>query len=363
LTKKNAPAEIQRRPFFKAWPSNFLGGCVVLTAEEKGVYYTLLMLLYDKWEPVDDRTVKKRQELARICGLSTRGFGTIVERLVALPGKLKRDADGLLTNSRFERARGGQIEDRFDLEGEKKASKSFLNGPLNDPLLNDNNGLDHARARVRANLPESRVHIPEQSHTAATQEEALKDEITTLETELSQICRALGVTLQADTKRITWPQQLQRLKAEHGLDVQLDILPAIESYAGQLKGETVRSLMYLKDRALERKAARLLHDRIAGVTRERTEIDASKVTRDDWSERLKMFIELGTWAPSLYGPSPLEPGCLVPADMLTKAERYWIDQGNHPRAMHHGGTRVDWQAGKAGMVRESTPFARRSASV
>lgn len=360
MSKKRDQAEQQRRPFFKAWPSNFLGGCMVLSAEEKGVYYTLLMLLYDKWEPVDDSTVKKRQELARICGLSTRGFGTIVERLVALPGKLKRDATGMLTNERFERARGGQIEDRFDLDDKKKASKSILNDPLNVITLNENNGLTPSRTGARANLPESRVHIPEQSHTAAAAGGDGKADIVTLESELSQICKALGVNLRDDTKRITWPQQLARLKGEHGLDVQLDILPAIASYAGQLEGRAIRSLMYVKTRALEHKAARLLADRIEGVTREREQVSVADLTRKQWHAHLQQFLALGSWPSGTLGPSPLQAGCLAPGDLIAKAELVWVHQGNHPEAMHHGGARVPWQPDKAGAVRIATEFARRS---
>jgi uncharacterized protein YdaU (DUF1376 family) len=359
---KKKPAEApQRRPFFKAWPSNFLGGCMVLSAEEKGVYYTLLMLLYDKWEPIDDSTVKKRQELARICGLSTRGFGTIVERLLAMPGKLKRDATGMLTNERFERARGGQIEDRSDLDDKKKASKSIINGGLNDAGLNENSDLTPSRTHTRANLPESRVHIPEQSHGAAAGGEEKqgqgKADPVALESELSQICTLLGVDMRADTKRITWPQQLMRLKTEFELDVQLDIIPAIKSYSGQLKGTAIRSLMYVKERALEHKQARLLADRIESVSTSRQQVSVAELTRDQWIDHLRQFLALGSWPSTSAGPSPLQPGCAAPGDILEQARAKWEAQGNHPEAMHHGGARVPWAPGKAGAVREVTPFA------
>lgn len=364
MSKKRPPPGDSKPPYFKAFPSNFISGCIVLSAEEKGVYYTLLMVLYDRMEPIEDRTAKQRQDLARFCGISTRRFGVVLEALLAMPGKLFRDAEGRLSNERFERTLTEYRTNRADLSGGKTADKSKINGPINGDVFNENNGLNASRAGARANLPEARSQNPEQSLLAAAaggedQGQGKIDPVI-LESELSQVCAALGVDLRADTKRIAWPQQLARLKGEFGLSVALDILPAIETYAGQLKGSTVRSLMYLKDRALERKQARELADRIAGITTAREGAAAAAVTPEQWEAALRQFLALGSWPTDSLGPSPLMPGCRAPDALLDRASEFWQRQGNHPEAMHHGGTRGPWQHGKAGAVREVTPFAPRS---
>ena len=84
------------RPWYKRYPSDFISGTILLSAEEKGVYAVLLDLMYDRHAPITDEP----RELARICGCTTRRFGQIRDKLIEL-GKITR-AEGSLTNPRFE---------------------------------------------------------------------------------------------------------------------------------------------------------------------------------------------------------------------------------------------------------------------
>lgn len=353
MTKaKPIETEDPQRPFFKCYPSNLLSGCIKLSAEEKGVYYTLLMLLYDGWEAIDDGTVKQRQDLARFCGTSTRGFTTIRDRLLTLPEKLTRDADGRLTNARFERERAWLAKFKTEIEAEKKPSIQKINGPLNRPTSNENKDLLDPSCARESRLQSLDSIVPDEKGALSEESEQI------VESEIQQICRAIGVELRQSTKRNNWPYHWVQLRTENNLIVE-DMVAAIDSYSGQFKGEQCRSLGMYKARAIEKRVARELNDRLAGRAQRARVIDASNVSAEEWGDRLRLFVMQGTWSPA-YGPSPLEPGPhLVPEPMLVNAQRYWVEQGNHPRIMHYGGTAVPWVAGKAGMVRKVTPFAPR----
>lgn len=350
------------KPYYRAYPGDFLHGTRNLTAEEHGVYRTLLDLMYDRWEPVvweslpRREIVRHRRELAATCGISVQGLNKTVERLLLAKKLVKLTAENTtscLSNPRFERERSRITicsSENIDDSAQKLTAKITTGS-------NETNGLGARLTRARdsrVQSPDSTVPGKEGSPRAALSLPAEQ----VIESEIAQICKAIGVTLQASTHRHAWPARWVEMRTRHNLTVG-DMVAAIESYTGQFRGESVKSLGLYKDRAIEKRTARELSDRIAGITHAREAADHGAVTRDQWSDRLKLFIELGSWASS-YGPSPLEPGCVVPHDMLDKAERYWIEQGNHPRAMHYGGTKDPWAPGKAGSVRQVTPFAPRS---
>jgi hypothetical protein len=355
--KKPPAAPPAQRPFFKCFPSNLLAGCIRLSPDEKAVYYTLLMLLYDAWEPIDDRTVKQRGDLARFCGVSPRAFFVIRDRLLGMPGKLTRDADGRLTNARFERERAKLGQPDADLNPiyppEKQADKSKINGEINAPAGNDLKGLRVSRTRAS---PESRVQTeqirPENGGLSVASEQVV-------ESEIAQICRAMGVDLQASTARHGWAYRWARMRVE--LDITVgDMIASIETYRGQIKFDDVRSLGLFKDRAIEKRVARTLNDRIAGRTVVALVAAQVDVPLEDWKERARMFLKYGSWGPS-YGPSPLMPGCLMPRALLDESEQIWIAQGNHPSSRNTTNGIEPWKPG-AGMTPQAAPFAPRSAA-
>lgn len=80
--------------WFRFFPSNWLGGVSGLSAAERGVYITLLALIYDTGGPI----TREDDRLARRCGLPKSGFVRALEALKAL-GKIE-EADGCLFNLR-----------------------------------------------------------------------------------------------------------------------------------------------------------------------------------------------------------------------------------------------------------------------
>ena len=354
-------------PYYKRYPAGFLRGIQNMTVEQIAVYTVLLEVMYDAWETVEIRTPKQRRDLAGMCGLSPRKFGTTLEELIEAD-KIQRHLSGRLSNRKFEQLasdRGVITAETPEKTGEKARDNRAENRDDKSPANNGNNGLQgktpvsHARANI-----EPRTQNPEQSSaapSAAGSKPGLGEQAEqVIETEIAQICRALGVVLTSSTHRHAWPARWVEMRTAHNLTVG-DMVAAIDSYPAQFKGDSVKSLGLFKDRAIEKRQARELGDRIAGRAHEQQQVVASSITDEQWNTMLAQFIRLGSWDRALFGPSPLEDGCIVPRKKLDNAERYWISNGNHPEAMHHGGTREPWAPGKAGSVREITPFFRSRA--
>lgn len=80
--------------WYKRCGADFIHGTMMLTLEEKGAYSLCLDLIYDRGAPIPDDA----RWLAGVCGVSTRKWSAIRERLLSL-GKIAV-SDGLLSNSR-----------------------------------------------------------------------------------------------------------------------------------------------------------------------------------------------------------------------------------------------------------------------
>lgn len=85
-------------PFIKFYPSDFLGGTSGLSPAERGVYITLLCLIYEMDAPIQ----RDDARLARRCGAPKAAFVRILNELLD-QGKIT-EADGLLSNRRAEKA-------------------------------------------------------------------------------------------------------------------------------------------------------------------------------------------------------------------------------------------------------------------
>ena len=89
-------ASDSKQPWFKFYTSEWISGVGGLSAAERGVYVTLLAMMYDKEAPID----RDDTRLARSCGLPKAGFTRCVESLIGLGKIIERD--GTLWNERAE---------------------------------------------------------------------------------------------------------------------------------------------------------------------------------------------------------------------------------------------------------------------
>lgn len=90
--------EMSDKPFVKFYPSDFLAGTSGLSPSERGVYMTLLCLIYEN----DGAIVRDDTRLARRCGAPKAAFARILRCLVAEEKITERN--GFLMNNRAEKA-------------------------------------------------------------------------------------------------------------------------------------------------------------------------------------------------------------------------------------------------------------------
>ena len=81
-------------PWFKFYATDFLGGTGMLTAAERGVYITLLALMYKVEGPIGNDHAR----LARQCGVPAGSFKRILDALIDA-GKIIK-VDDCLYNSK-----------------------------------------------------------------------------------------------------------------------------------------------------------------------------------------------------------------------------------------------------------------------
>lgn len=336
-------------PWYKCYPSNFLRGCFGLTAEEIGVYRTIVDLIYDKGGPIDDSPA----DIARISGCSTRKFSIIRDKLLTMPEKLVRTPSGKLMNPRA----GVEIRKRQKSDGtiidpiidpikkvtsaeNKDLGVSFSNGsreqngghfdgniskktgdnrPDNrgdkiDPIEHNQSLNSEKPDSRRARARESRVQI--ESTTAPTLESVMS--------KAERFCREVGLSLTSDPKHARFIDDLNKLE-DQGVDFDLDLLPVIkERIASGRMPQTVTPNYFAKPaiaRAQARKANAL---KSAAQPFEDTNADG-------WRGRLRSWITCGHWPVGKYGPRPTDPACRAPADMVQNAVVIWKAQGSHPR--------------------------------
>ena len=139
--------------WFRFFPSDWLGGTSGLSAAEKGVYVTLIALMYDLGGaiPRDDA------RLARQCGLPKAGLSKIIDTLLSL-GKIE-DEGQCLTNSRVKNElterenRIGTARDGANVTNQKKLEKSRI-----EIRSSDRNSV---RPELANDPPETRLPEPE----------------------------------------------------------------------------------------------------------------------------------------------------------------------------------------------------------
>jgi uncharacterized protein YdaU (DUF1376 family) len=81
---------------FALYPSDWLAGTRGMTAAETGVYTTLIMMMYERGEPLQ----MDRPRLARLCGIPAGSFSRVLASLIADGKLIEGAADGALWNER-----------------------------------------------------------------------------------------------------------------------------------------------------------------------------------------------------------------------------------------------------------------------
>ena len=151
-------------------PRDWLSGCHTLTAAERGVYITLVMMMYDRAGPVPE----DQSRLARACGLPTTGFARALQSLIEAE-KIERTEDGLfnrrvrseianvMAKSQVARAkaerRWGKSETKSKAEECRGNAAAMLTS--NQEPIRDN--LEHVELEDRARVPDRQPIVIDES--------------------------------------------------------------------------------------------------------------------------------------------------------------------------------------------------------
>lgn len=296
---------MKRENFYRRNPSDALSGMVGLTLEERGVYNTIVDLLYLTWRPLED----SRAYIANHCGCAVQKLNPIIERLIG-KGKLIRFEEGgisYLSNRRFE-------DERSEVKGAPKTRSG--RGEVGEKSA----GVGEKSAGVEENPPSCSEKFEEKPDVTALDKTRV-DKTRNMSASASDVREAVeaiwSLTSPASRKRSSRKDVENAVKAFFNRSGVLDeLLAALAVYfaSDQAKkdgGRYAKGVHRLIEGDRWRDIAEsLVLDGISEAVR--------KWDRDTWATALRRLAADPTqWTPRM-GPRPGEPGCIVPPDLLIK---------------------------------------------
>jgi hypothetical protein len=163
------------------------------------------------------------------------------------------------------------------------------------------------RKRTRRDAPVTHGDSPEKEKDTESEAEAKTRAREADANEMNRLNRLLGFDETNFTAHAANIRTLIDLKAD-GCDFERHIWPAAEAAAKTRKA--IRSLSYIRPKAEE------LRDAQKTVQSLPTPFEDTDMR--GWRDRIRVFREKKIWSPK-WGPKPGEPGCKVPAELLTEA--------------------------------------------
>lgn len=285
--------------FYRREPSKALSGMIGLSLEERGVYNTVLDLLYSTWRPLED----DRQFIANWCGCAVQKLNPIIRRLLE-KGRLITFSEGgrtYLSDEAFELERAkvkgaagsrsgrGQVGEKSGEVEEKSAG------------VGQNPGLLHADVQKRQSVTGLDKRREEKSNPPTPQGGKRRKP----ETPLPPDCPSAEIvdTMQAEAR-----------KAGANLDLSHE--------ARQFRDWWLAKDGRNRDwdacwRTWARRAIARAPKTAVAASRERTAIAPD----DRWRRWMREFARNGYWPKDDAGPRPGMPGCRVPANILAEFGR------------------------------------------
>ncbi len=299
---------MKRENFYRRDPGAALAGMAGMTLEERGVYNTIIDLLYLTWRPVEDN----RAYIAGHCGCAVQKLNPLITKLIAA-GKLVRfedDGQGYISNPAFERERAsvkgvttrsgrGKVEEKSGGVGEKSAGvgknpPSCLDeGEQNQPLA----PLDKSREdKSRHSEPNGSGAVPSPDVFLASLEG------------LDPKARAWKIAKVVLVERGGMnPTRAGDLVGKLIRDHKLDMTELVEISEAAWRNGTEAPVQYLTKAALEVAKRRNAAGGQIAAPSERQQI----AWMEDWRA------SPASWT-GQRGPRPGQPGCRVSAEILAR---------------------------------------------
>lgn len=226
---------MKRENFYRRDPGAALAGMAGMSLEERGVYNTIIDLLYLTWRPVED----SRSYIAGHCGCAVQKLNPILARLIAA-GKLIRfedDGQSYISNGKFEAERAsvkgittrsgrGEVGEKSAGVGKKSASVG-----KNPPTCQENDGENQTVAPLEKSREDETRQDTADDSARARFSDLDRDTVQSLEKQLREAAGA-SINVASPMLQIIAPI-LGLLRPGDGpaCDLELDVLPAIRAAA------------------------------------------------------------------------------------------------------------------------------------
>lgn len=306
---------MKRENFYRRDPSKALSGMIGLSLEERGVYNTVLDLLYSTWRPLED----DRAFIANWCGCAVQKLNPIIRRLIDR-GRLITFEEGgrtFLSDEAFEAERAsvkgtsgprsgrGKVGEKSDEVREKSAGVE-----KNPPTCPD----DSKQNQPIAPLEKSREDQSREETPLAPKGAPDAKSIKLRKADVEAIWaitpgRSRERSSKADVERAL-------ISAARRGQAPADIQRGLAAYFAS-EGATKDGGEFVKGvhRMIER-------DRWQGFAQAPLPlIDAATAAKpgDVWVRRIHAYRQNAFWNRLDWGPPPGKPGCTVPAEVLMTA--------------------------------------------
>jgi len=282
--------------FYRRDPSKALSGMIGLTLEERGVYNTVLDLLYSTWRPLED----DRPFLANWCGCAVQKLNPIIRRLIE-KGRLVTFTEGgrtYLSDEAFEAERAkvkgavstrsgrANVEEKSGEVGEKSA------GVGQNPLLLDTENTEKQSVKaLEKNREEKNTPLPPKGERRRKPETPLPDGCPSAEIVEAMQSEARGVGANIDLAHEA-RQFRDWWTAKDGRNRDWDA--AWRTWARRAIAKAPRTAT-------------------AALSARRPAPEA-----DRWRKLVREFRANGYWPSDDAGPAPGRPGCRAPPEVLAE---------------------------------------------
>ncbi len=218
-------------PWFKFYPSDWLGDTRRLSPAEVGIYITLIATIYEEGGPL----VRDDKRLGRLCGCSAAVFRRAIETLIESGHMI--ECDGFLKNSRAEKE---IIERKKKIEKAKRAAH-IKNQPAREKTQ-QKQGTPPADA-VQTQCPEPAILRDSEYSDAANAREPVPDP------DLDFACRCYDAASLDPMARTGQLPTVKRWLREYPPDLILSTIQAVAERRSAGGHDPPRSLKYF-DRAI-----------------------------------------------------------------------------------------------------------------
>lgn len=290
--------------FYRRDAAAALEGMSLMSLEQRGVYNTVIDLLYLTWRPLEDNP----KYIAGHCGCAVQKLNPILRQLVEM-GKLVRFTEGgrgYLSNGKFDEERLAVKGPTKTRSGRGEVGEKSEEVAENPPTGNEN---------VEENscvIPLDRVDKTRDYTDSARAID--KPFLDGLERELRA---AAGVALNATSPSLlVLTPVLALLRPGQGppCDTEADVLPTVRALAAKVKPGSVQTWGYFAGAIVEARDRRLSGAGASTVTPKTRPQDWSA---ERWRVAVTIFAESGRWSEAC-GPKPGEHACWAPIPILAE---------------------------------------------